>query len=437
MAGFVENMTIFSACWGLIILIQALCGVWGQQCSMDALRNALPPLGGQRCGNITLVGMPSTKISLVAQVLREAVEVDQSRLMRTVTVLSRRMASQQPPQGGDCTVVLYRDFKDSLCAAARHHGGCPGCSAVAMEAKMKSWMHRLFSDSNHESWTTWLPELESSGARLVRYECWVHCHSLELESAFRTWLGAPLDLRAPGRSSSSSSIAGDTFSLSLNDDHHHIGDWKSCFTEKTLTAVQHELGYLMKTYGYSPSSGLATCARHTTPTFDDSASVSIKIVSSVDREGRGARGVQGDDGPVGRLARFRQRISSGLLVTGVDKRFSKKILGNNAILRCTKEGCLPDFITIGAQKGGTTSLYHYLKGYMASIETSKREELNFFTERYQNGIGWLRKEFSKDPSKLRGYKSPNYLPHPLAPFRIQAMLPNIKLVLLLREPVSR
>jgi hypothetical protein len=42
---------------------------------------------------------------------------------------------------------------------------------------------------------------------------------------------------------------------------------------------------------------------------------------------------------------------------------------------------LPDFITIGAQKGGTTSLYHYLLQYSRGIETSRREELNFFTER--------------------------------------------------------
>lgn len=49
----------------------------------------------------------------------------------------------------------------------------------------------------------------------------------------------------------------------------------------------------------------------------------------------------------------------------------------------------------------------------------------------------MRKQFSQDPAKIRGYKSPNYFPHPLAPFRIRATLPDVKLVLLLREPVSR
>jgi len=80
--------------------------------------------------------------------------------------------------------------------------------------------------------------------------------------------------------------------------------------------------------------------------------------------------------------------------------------------------------------------------------------------RYQNGVDWLRAEFpTQAPHRLRGYKSPNYFPHPLAPFRIAAMYaaaaatttlspapsflspapppPSVKLVLLLREPVSR
>lgn len=56
---------------------------------------------------------------------------------------------------------------------------------------------------------------------------------------------------------------------------------------------------------------------------------------------------------------------------------------------------------------------------------------------YQNGLGWLRGQFGTDPLLLRGYKSPNYMPHPLVPFRMASVLPRVKLVVLLREPVSR
>mmetsp|Transcript_70795 Transcript_70795/g.142526 ORF Transcript_70795/g.142526 Transcript_70795/m.142526 type:complete len:463 (-) Transcript_70795:105-1493(-) len=190
-----------------------------------------------------------------------------------------------------------------------------------------------------------------------------------------------------------------------------------------------------------------------------------------------------------RLARFRARYPAlEQQVMAADGRFLKRVMptatnkvknkkkraaatgggsggsggsgGGNALARCTKAGCLPDFIAIGVQKGGTTSLYHYLQQYHSGIETSKREELNFFTERYQNGVDWLRAEFpTQAPHRLRGYKSPNYFPHPLAPFRIAAMYAaaaatttlspapsflspapppsSVKLVLLLREPVSR
>lgn len=68
---------------------------------------------------------------------------------------------------------------------------------------------------------------------------------------------------------------------------------------------------------------------------------------------------------------------------------------------------------------------------------STGSELNFFTERYPNGLGWLRAQFPSGTKLLRVYKSPNYLPHPLAPQRMAAVLPNVRLVLLLREPIER
>mmetsp|Transcript_70794 Transcript_70794/g.142523 ORF Transcript_70794/g.142523 Transcript_70794/m.142523 type:complete len:256 (-) Transcript_70794:691-1458(-) len=135
-----------------------------------------------------------------------------------------------------------------------------------------------------------------------------------------------------------------------------------------------------------------------------------------------------------RLARFRARYPAlEQQVMAADGRFLKRVMptatnkvknkkkraaatgggsggsggsgGGNALARCTKAGCLPDFIAIGVQKGGTTSLYHYLQQYHSGIETSKREELNFFTERYQNGVDWL-----------RGLQVPQLLPAPPRPF---------------------
>jgi hypothetical protein len=83
--------------------------------------------------------------------------------------------------------------------------------------------------------------------------------------------------------------------------------------------------------------------------------------------------------PQQRLERFKSRVGP-LKVTSADQRFLKRIQGES-LKKCTTAGCLPDFITIGAQKGGTTSLYYYLKNYHPDLETSVLEELNFFTER--------------------------------------------------------
>ena len=157
-----------------------------------------------------------------------------------------------------------------------------------------------------------------------------------------------------------------------------------------------------------------------------------------------------DERPEDRNSRWRLRSA---LISSVDERFARRILprhrpdsvdgiaASKSIDRCTKErGCLPDFIVIGAQKGGTTSLHHYLDFYCpGGIVTSKREELNFFTERYyKGGLDWLRQAFPKSAEHaIRGYKSPNYFPHPLVPYRLHSILPHVKLVLLLREPVSR
>lgn len=99
---------------------------------------------------------------------------------------------------------------------------------------------------------------------------------------------------------------------------------------------------------------------------------------------------------------------------------------------------MPDFIVIGAQKGGTTSLFYYLgNGYHPKLRTSKHSELNWFTQRFHSGVDKLLDEFPPGPDLIRGYKSPNYLPNPWVPARMRFVLPDVKLVLILREPASR
>lgn len=108
---------------------------------------------------------------------------------------------------------------------------------------------------------------------------------------------------------------------------------------------------------------------------------------------------------------------------------------------------LPDFIIIGAQKGGTTSLYYYLIQH-PNIRSALTKEVEFFGHHYQRGVRWYRAQFptfleksyveriQKQPF-LTGEASPNYFHYPYAPKRIAQVVPGVKLIALLRNPIDR
>lgn len=101
---------------------------------------------------------------------------------------------------------------------------------------------------------------------------------------------------------------------------------------------------------------------------------------------------------------------------------------------------LPDFLIIGTQKGGTTSLYNYLTTH-PRIYPARTKEILFFDYKFTKGQTWYRSHFSFF-SKLKtvtltGEASPDYLYHPHAARRIATLLPNVKLIVLLRNPVDR
>jgi hypothetical protein len=101
---------------------------------------------------------------------------------------------------------------------------------------------------------------------------------------------------------------------------------------------------------------------------------------------------------------------------------------------------LPAFLILGVQRGGTTSLYDYLTNH-PRIVRAKRKEVHFFDLFYERGIDWYRSQF---PWTLRlrrgaitGDASPYYLFHPAVPQRVAEHLPDVKLIVLLRDPVDR
>lgn len=99
-----------------------------------------------------------------------------------------------------------------------------------------------------------------------------------------------------------------------------------------------------------------------------------------------------------------------------------------------------DFIIIGAQKSATTSLYKYLRPH-PKIFMSSAKEAPFFSQANLYHAGWER--FAADyfegaqDDLLWGTASPQYMGNSLAPSRIHKMMPDVRLIALLRNPVDR
>lgn len=98
----------------------------------------------------------------------------------------------------------------------------------------------------------------------------------------------------------------------------------------------------------------------------------------------------------------------------------------------------PNFIIVGAQKAGTTSLYKYLTQH-PDIKSTLLKEVHYFDLNYDKPLSWYHSFFplNKNEKKITGEASPYYMFHPLAIKRIAKYDPNIKIIVLLREPASR
>ncbi len=111
---------------------------------------------------------------------------------------------------------------------------------------------------------------------------------------------------------------------------------------------------------------------------------------------------------------------------------------------------LPDFLIVGAQKCGTSSLYRNLVRHPSIIPAFVKEVHFFDNSRnyFQRGVGWYKSHFPTLLQKyyrkhicgndsLTGEASPFYLFHPHALRRISELLPEVKIIVILRNPVDR
>jgi hypothetical protein len=109
---------------------------------------------------------------------------------------------------------------------------------------------------------------------------------------------------------------------------------------------------------------------------------------------------------------------------------------------------LPDYLIVGTQRGGTTSLQNALTAHPNITSARLQKGVHFFDTAYHRGTDWYRLQFPTGVHARKverrtgaplcvGEASPYYMFHPLAPERIQHDLPSIKLIVVLRDPVER
>lgn len=108
---------------------------------------------------------------------------------------------------------------------------------------------------------------------------------------------------------------------------------------------------------------------------------------------------------------------------------------------------LIDFLGIGAEKSGTTWLADCLKDH-PEIYVPEIKEIFFFNTydphylsevnpKYKRGLKWYARQFKCDSNMIKGELSPTYLYGKDTAQRIKKSFPNIKLIVILRNPTDR
>ncbi|MFB4296093.1 sulfotransferase [Actinomadura sp. NTSP31] len=110
----------------------------------------------------------------------------------------------------------------------------------------------------------------------------------------------------------------------------------------------------------------------------------------------------------------------------------------------------PDFLLIGAKRGGSTSLYYTLLEHPQVMplfpnarllpKDNHTKGVHYFDTHYDKGGAWYRSHFpasGRRAGKVVGEGSPYYLFHPLAAERAGRDVPDARILLVLRDPIER
>jgi hypothetical protein len=124
-------------------------------------------------------------------------------------------------------------------------------------------------------------------------------------------------------------------------------------------------------------------------------------------------------------------------------------IGSRTVGRITADArMLPSFLLCGGQRCGTTSLYRALAAHPAILKPVLHKGVHYFDTGYHHGPRWYRAHFPlrrtanwiadrTGITPVAFESSPYYLYHPHAIARIAEALPEIRIIVLVRDPVAR
>ena len=109
---------------------------------------------------------------------------------------------------------------------------------------------------------------------------------------------------------------------------------------------------------------------------------------------------------------------------------------------------LPNFLVVGAQRSGTTSLFIYLLAHHLVFGPRRAKGVHYFDTSYEESLDWYRSHFPRRSTLERleretgmspavGEGAPYYLFHPAIPDRVADVIPDCRILVVLREPLDR
>jgi Sulfotransferase domain len=123
-------------------------------------------------------------------------------------------------------------------------------------------------------------------------------------------------------------------------------------------------------------------------------------------------------------------------------------LGRSVARPTSSHRPFPDYLIVGGQRCGTTSLHHYLVQHPAVLPARFTKGVHWFDVAFDKPPSWYRANFPTSRRReaagarlgepvVTGEASPYYLFHPIVPERAAAMVPHAKIIAVLRDPVHR